>query len=104
MKIRIRASIFAVFFTFTVAITLTIGPFGVRRAEAQTSRPRPAQVDKRTTPVKNVVFDEGSEIEGAVLSPDGDGIVILKDPGHGSLLRLRRNFFPEIYKTTESIL
>jgi hypothetical protein len=53
--------------------------------------------------VKNLIFDEGSELEGAVIGPDGETIRGRTDLIHSNLIRVRVDFLREIHKTAEDL-
>ena len=54
--------------------------------------------------VKKKVFDfEGDDIEGALLTPEGEFLGGRVRPVHKSLIEYRMDFIPEMLKTAEDI-
>lgn len=53
--------------------------------------------------VKSLIFDEGSELEGTVVGPDGETIRGRTDLIHSNLIRVRTDFLREIHKTAEDL-
>lgn len=81
-----------VFFGFLVAASLTLG--GVQLAHAA---PKSGYLKKK-------VFDfEGDNIEGALLTPEGEFLGGRVKPVHKSLIEYRMDFIPEMLKTAEDI-
>ena len=62
-------------------------------APAQTSKPK----------VKTLIFGEGSDVEGGVVGPDGDTVGVAGPVIHSNLIRVRRHFIPEIFKSAENL-
>lgn len=46
---------------------------------------------------------EGETIDGSAPSADGSRLSVLRGIGHSSLLRIRRDFLPEITKSAEDL-
>jgi len=81
-----------VFFGLLVAASLTLG--GVQLANAA---PKAGYLKKK-------VFDfEGDNIEGALLTPEGEFLGGRVKPVHKSLIEYRMDFIPEMLKTAEDI-
>jgi len=63
-----------------------------------------AQAAHRAGYVKKKVFDfEGDDIEGALLTPEGEFLGGRVRPVHKSLIEYRMDFIPEMLKTAEDI-
>ena len=81
-----------VFFGFLVAAGLVLG--GTQLADAA---PKKGYLKKK-------VFDfEGDNIEGALLTPEGEFLGGRVKPIHKSLIEYRMDFIPEMLKTAEDI-
>ena len=77
----------------TIAVALTAGSAGEAFARA-----------KGAGYVKKKVFDfEGDNIEGALLTPEGEFLGGRVKPVHRSLIEYRLDFIPEMLKTAEDI-
>lgn len=50
-----------------------------------------------------VISIEGIDVEGGVRGPGGERIDVITAGGHASLIRLRRDFIPEILKSAEDL-
>ncbi len=74
-----------------VAISLTAGTAGVAVAQSRGY-------------LKKKVFDfDGDNIEGALLTPEGEFLGGRVKPVHKSLIEYRLDFIPEMLKTAEDI-
>ena len=63
-----------------------------------------AQAAPKAGYVKKKVFDfEGDDIEGALLTPEGEFLGGRVRPVHKSLIEYRMDFIPEMLKTAEDI-
>ncbi len=80
------------FFGFLVAASLALGT-----APMADAAPKKGYVKKK-------VFDfEGDNIEGALLTPEGEFLGGRVKPVHKSLIEYRMDFIPEMLKTAEDI-
>jgi hypothetical protein len=80
------------FFGLTVAAAMALS--GIQLAQAA---PRAGYVKKK-------VFDfEGDNIEGSLLTPEGEFLGGRVKPVHKSLIEYRMDFIPEMLKTAEDI-
>lgn len=52
---------------------------------------------------KVLIFDEGSDLEGSVVGPNGEQIQVAPGIVHTNMIRVRMDFLPEIYKTAEDM-
>lgn len=88
----------------TAASLMLLGGSALADAK-KTDAPRPtAPSAKEPEKVKTLIFGEGDEVEGGVLTPEGDVMQGRVDLPRSSLIRLRTNFLPEIYKSAELVL
>lgn len=71
--------------------------------KADPSQPA-AKPAKEPEKVRTLIFGEGDEVEGGVLTPEGDVMQGRVDVPRSSLIRLRTHFLPEIYKSAELVL
>ncbi len=75
----------------TVALTITLAGVGIASAQKKGY-------------AKKKVFDfEGDNIEGALLTPEGEFLGGRVKPIHKSLIEYRFDFIPEMLKTAEDI-
>jgi hypothetical protein len=59
--------------------------------------------DKGSTPKVKVYDFSGDTIEGDLIRPEGSSIDARGFGGHGSLIRIRKDFIPEIVKSAEDL-
>lgn len=92
----------------TLILSLSFSLLGAGLAHADDARPKRAAAKrapvakKEAKPVKSYDF-LGDDIDGQRIQPDGTTMFGLRSAPHGSLIRLRGQFIPEILKSAEKI-
>ena len=84
-----------------VVILSLVGLTGIASADDKKAPPPPA-ADKGNGKVKVYDFTADS-IEGDLVKPDGIGVNVTDFSKHGSLIKIRTNFIPEIVKSAEDL-
>jgi hypothetical protein len=87
-------------------ITLAIGLLcsGVALAQGQVGNEAAAKeaASDAWVPVRHLEFTP-DDVEGGVLGPDGEAILVTPKATHSSLIEIRQGFEPEIMKTLENL-
>lgn len=83
----------------TVVATAAAEPS--RPARARKGKAKPAATEPPKT--RSLIFDEGDNVDGNRLSPDGDSMTSQQAAKHTSLIRVRVSFVPEILKSAEDL-
>jgi hypothetical protein len=82
--------------TVLAAVVITVV---TRAASADDKKPEP----KAATPKTKVYDFSGDKIEGDLIRPEGSSIDARTFGTHGSLIRIRKDFIPEIVKSAEDL-
>ena len=74
----------------------------VKKAAKKTVKKAAAATSKKPK-VKVLTFGEGSDIDGGVVTPDGDQVDVRGNVTYSSLIRVRNHFVAEIFKSAEDL-
>ena len=90
------------------AIALSLGLAAAPAAADEPSRSgnagnATAPASSSKAKIKTLVFGEGSDVEGAVVGPDGETVGVAGPLIHSNLIRVRQHFIPEIFKSAENL-
>lgn len=76
-----------------------------KKDEVQKESKAPKKKKRRKSPqkTKELRFDEGDELVGDLISPDGEGLHARGHAAFSSLIRVRYSFVREIHKSAEDL-
>ena len=95
---RIRVIVAAIALSFAFGTTSAFADRSASKQSAATSATAKGKVK-----VKKITFGEGDDVEGGVVGPDGENIQVRDSIVYSSLIRVRTDFVPEIFKSAENL-
>jgi hypothetical protein len=87
--------------SFTAIVCLCVGIAG-GVAAADDKKPPPSSGGDKNAKVKTYDFS-GDTIEGDLIKPEGSTVDARDFAKHGSLIKIRKDFIPEILKSAEDL-
>ena len=98
----IESTVAAIALTFALGASTAIADTPAKKTSV-TKKATSTTAKAKKPKVKTLIFGAGDDVEGGVVTPDGDTVNARGNVVHSSLITVREHFIPEIFKSAEDL-